>query len=160
MPPPNEKKDLDSLASISLPPVPNLSGRNLGRSLSSSGAGSEATRKQKAGLSATGLIEIRIKCRDGRLCTLCGMRDSSLDPVKGEQPVFWFYPPRNYRDNKNPDAKDDWRPEGKLDVYCGKVFKHLFRSRYATPELLKAEFGVNPEEHDVFKAPMSIRLCV
>lgn len=141
--------DVGDLNDFSLPPLVASSSRPRSvRSVGSAGSASQSGPKT--------LAELRVSCRDGRACALCLLKDSSPDFVNKDEPIYWQYPPRNYRNFKDATSKDDFRPEGRMDIYCGKVYKYIFQPTFAKPEALRAEFGVNPETHDLFKALIMI----
>ena len=59
---------------------------------------------------------LRDKIRDGRVCKLCGKRDTQPDDVVDEEKLFWARPPYKH-----------FVPHGYYCIYCDRVYERRYK---------------------------------
>jgi hypothetical protein len=83
---------------------------------------------------------------DGRLCKVCGVRDTELDEIQTKEPYCWGYPP----------DRITFLNRAKLCFFCLKVYENKFEKKGISIATCLIQFGSDKDRCAVYVSVASM----
>ena len=90
--------------------------------------------------------------RDGRSCTLCGIKDSAADLIVATMLIMWAYTHVVSVNMISGEEKYKFTPNGIVCFYCQRVFRNVYAAKHKTIANLKTAWGRTPALMTEFKS--------